>query len=388
MMKELEEHPVPGMVVTPVIADVRDLERMQQVFFKHRPQIIFHAAAHKHVWLMEQNLPDAITNNVMGTRVLVTLAEKFGVRRFVMISSDKAVNPTSVMGVTKRIAELIVQDAANRTGRGFVTVRFGNVLGSRGSVVPIFKHQIDMGGPVTVTHPEVTRYFMTIPEAVHLVLQAGSIGTGGEVFVLDMGEQLKVVDIARDVIRFSGHTESEIGIEFTGLKPGEKMYEELFYDDDTIETTAHPMISVSRHNFAAEYGSIRRNAATALYEIGLGVDVETLINAAAQGDLELANAIIRRIVPAVHAGDRICSGTGGGGGDPSCTPRRECPGYRGERLRSAVRRLDICLLPPYHFMIRSDVTRKALFFESFVLALTSRTASGVRCRTPIVDETR
>ena len=297
MMKELEEHPVPGMVVTPVIADVRDLERMQQVFFKHRPQIIFHAAAHKHVWLMEQNLPDAITNNVMGTRVLVTLAEKFGVRRFVMISSDKAVNPTSVMGVTKRIAELIVQDAANRTGRGFVTVRFGNVLGSRGSVVPIFKHQIDMGGPVTVTHPDVTRYFMTIPEAVHLVLQAGSMGSGGEMFVLDMGEQLKVVDIARDVIRLSGYTESEIGIEFTGLKPGEKMYEELFYETDDTEATAPPMITVSRHNFAAEYGSIGKGTALIPYETGLSIDVDTLIEAAAQGNLESAHAIIQRIVP-------------------------------------------------------------------------------------------
>lgn len=297
MMKELEEHPVPGMVVTPVIADVRDLERMQQVFFKHRPQIIFHAAAHKHVWLMEQNLPDAITNNVLGTRVLVTLAEKFGIRRFVMISSDKAVNPTSVMGVTKRIAELIVQDAANRTGRGFVTVRFGNVLGSRGSVVPIFKHQIDTGGPVTVTHPDVTRYFMTIPEAVHLVLQAGSMGSGGEVFVLDMGEQLKVVDIARDVIRLSGYAESEIGIEFTGLKPGEKMYEELFYATDDIEATSHSMIRVSRHNFAAEYGYRGRNGGAHPYETGLSVDVDTLIEAAAQGNLESAHAIIRRIVP-------------------------------------------------------------------------------------------
>ncbi len=297
MMKELEEHPVPGMTVTPVIADVRDLERMQQVFFKHRPQIIFHAAAHKHVWLMEQNLPDAVTNNVQGTRVLVTLAEKFGVRRFVMISSDKAVNPTSVMGVTKRIAELIVQDAANRTGRGFVTVRFGNVLGSRGSVVPIFKHQIDMGGPVTVTHPDVTRYFMTIPEAVHLVLQAGSMGSGGEVFVLDMGEQLKVVDIARDVIRLSGYTESEIGIEYTGLKPGEKMYEELFYGADDIEVTSHSMIRVSRHNFASEYRRHARTGSLAPAETALGMDVDLLIEAAAEGDLASAHALIRRIVP-------------------------------------------------------------------------------------------
>jgi FlaA1/EpsC-like NDP-sugar epimerase len=296
-MKELEEHPVSGMTVTPIIADVRDVERMQQIFFKHRPQIVFHAAAHKHVWLMEQNLPDAVTNNVLGTRTLVNLSEKFGVRRFVMISSDKAVNPTSVMGVTKRIAELIVQDAANRTGRGFVTVRFGNVLGSRGSVVPIFKHQIDMGGPVTVTHPGVTRYFMTIPEAVHLVLQAGSMGTGGEVFVLDMGEQLKVVDVARDVIRLSGYTEEEIGIEYTGLKPGEKMYEELFYDNDDNIATTHSKINVSYHNFAAEYASRHSETATASHESGLRLDVETLFEATAQGDVESMNAIIKQIVP-------------------------------------------------------------------------------------------
>ena len=297
IMKELEEHPVAGMTVIPIVADVRDADRMQQVFFKHRPQIIFHAAAHKHVWLMEQNLPDAVTNNVLGTRVLVNLAEKFGVRRFVMISSDKAVNPTSVMGVTKRIAELIVQDAANRTGKGFVTVRFGNVLGSRGSVVPIFKHQIDIGGPVTVTHPEVTRYFMTIPEAVHLVLQAGSLGTGGEVFVLDMGEQLKVLDVARDVIRLSGYTEEEIGIEYTGLKPGEKMYEELFYAKDDISETSHPKISVSRHNWAAEYASHRPHLTNTPYESDLLLDVATLIEGAEQGDLETMNTMIRRIVP-------------------------------------------------------------------------------------------
>ncbi len=297
IMKELEEHPVSGMTVTPIVADVRDMERMQQIFLKHKPQIIFHAAAHKHVWLMEQNLPDAVTNNVLGTRVLVTLAEKYGVRRFVLISSDKAVNPTSVMGVTKRIAELIVQDAANRTGRGFVTVRFGNVLGSRGSVVPIFKHQIDMGGPVTVTHPDVTRYFMTIPEAVHLVLQAGSMGTGGEVFVLEMGEQLKVVDVARDVIRLSGYTEEEIGIEYTGLKPGEKMYEELFYDNDDILSTSHSKIRVSHHNFAAEYGSRRSKSTQMPYESDLRMDVGTLIEAAGQGDTESMNAIIKQIVP-------------------------------------------------------------------------------------------
>ncbi len=297
IMKELDAHPIPGMSVTPVIADVRDLERMQQVFERHRPQIVFHAAAHKHVWLMEQNLPDAVTNNVMGTRTLVHLSERFGVRRFVMISSDKAVNPTSVMGVTKRIAELIVQDAARRTGRGFVTVRFGNVLGSRGSVVPIFKHQIEMGGPVTVTHPDVTRYFMTIPEAVHLVLQAGSMGTGGEVFVLDMGEQLKVVDVARDVIRLSGYSEAEIGIEFTGLKPGEKMYEELFYEIDDIQQTPHPMIRVSHRDHVADHEARQKRTNGNAYEGTLSLDVDTLVEAAAQGNVEMMSTMILKLVP-------------------------------------------------------------------------------------------
>lgn len=297
VMKEMEEHRIPGTTVVPIVADIRDNERLDQVFKRHRPEIIFHAAAHKHVWLMEQNLPDAVTNNVLGTRVMVTLAEKYAVPRFVMISSDKAVNPTSVMGVTKRIAELIVQDVANRSGLGFITVRFGNVLGSRGSVVPIFRHQIAIGGPVTVTHPDVTRYFMTIPEAVHLVLQAGSMGTGREVFVLDMGKQLKLLDVARDVIRLSGHTEEEIGIAFTGLKPGEKMYEELFYQTDTIETTMHPMVNVSRHNFAAEYASRVATNGAVCYESDLRMDVDTLIAAAHQGDSDLMNTIIKQIVP-------------------------------------------------------------------------------------------
>ncbi len=297
IMKEMEEHRVAGTTVIPIVADIRDRERIDQVFQNHHPEIIFHAAAHKHVWLMEQNLPDAVTNNVMGTRVMVTLAEKYRVPRFVMISSDKAVNPTSVMGVTKRVAELIVQDAANRSGLGFITVRFGNVLGSRGSVIPIFRQQIAAGGPVTVTHPEVTRYFMTIPEAVHLVLQAGSMGTGGEVFVLDMGKQLKVLDVARDVIRLSGHTEEEVGIAFTGLKPGERMYEELFYETDTIETTAHPMVSVSRYNYAGEYASRKPRNGTAVYEADLRMDVDTLVAAAHQGDHDLMNAVIKQIVP-------------------------------------------------------------------------------------------
>jgi FlaA1/EpsC-like NDP-sugar epimerase len=300
LMKELEEHPLPGVIVHPVVADVRDPERMDQVFRKFKPDVVFHAAAHKHVWLMEQNLPDAISNNVLGTRTLVQMAGRHDVRRFVMISSDKAVNPTSVMGVTKRVAELIVQEAALRSRKGFITVRFGNVLGSRGSVVPLFKHQIEMGGPVCVTHPDVTRYFMTIPEAVQLVLQAGSMGDGGEVFVLDMGEQLKVMDVARDLIRLSGFTEEQIGIAITGLKPGEKMYEELFYDDSDIQTTAHEKIRVSRRNDAQEYNKRAARPTKEgdeIYESPLWMDVDTLIEVAKEGDNDLIEQMLKRLVP-------------------------------------------------------------------------------------------
>jgi FlaA1/EpsC-like NDP-sugar epimerase len=298
--KELEELHTPGLTVRSIIADVRDVDRMDQVFKEFKPQVVFHAAAHKHVWLMEQNPADAITNNILGTRTVVQMADKYDVRRFVMVSSDKAVNPTSVMGVTKRIAELIVQDAANRTGKGFVTVRFGNVLGSRGSVVPIFKHQIEMGGPVNVTHPEVTRYFMTIPEAVQLVLQAASMGKGGEVFVLDMGEQLKVIDVARDLIRLSGFKEEEIGIAITGLKAGEKMYEELFYADDDPEKTVHDKVKVTRRNFAREYagaGVHRASNDGPVYESPIWMDVDTLIEAAKGGDVRDMERLIRVLVP-------------------------------------------------------------------------------------------
>lgn len=300
IMKELEELHTPGLIVRSIIADVRDVERMDQVFKQFMPHVVFHAAAHKHVWLMEQNPVDAITNNVFGTRTVLQMADKYGVRRFVMVSSDKAVNPTSVMGVTKRIAELLVQDAANRTGKAFVTVRFGNVLGSRGSVVPIFKHQIEMGGPVSVTHPDVTRYFMTIPEAVQLVLQAASMGKGGEVFVLDMGEQLKVIEVARDLIRLSGYKEEEIGIAITGLKPGEKMYEELFYSHDDAETTEHDKVKVTRRNFAREYmgaGVRRASNDGPVYESPLWVDVDTLIEVAKEGDIRNMERLMRILVP-------------------------------------------------------------------------------------------
>ena len=194
----------PASKFTPVIADIRDADRLAAVFAAHRPEIVFHAAAHKHVPLMEDNVEDAVTNNVLGTRRLVEASIAAGVEHFVLVSTDKAVNPSSVMGTTKRVAELIVQEAAQRTGRAFVAVRFGNVLGSRGSVVPFFQRQIAAGGPVTVTHPDVKRYFMTIPEAVQLVLQAAALGCGGEIFVLDMGEPVRIADLARDLIRLSG----------------------------------------------------------------------------------------------------------------------------------------------------------------------------------------
>jgi FlaA1/EpsC-like NDP-sugar epimerase len=195
----------PSTPLHPVIADVRDAARLQAVFEAHRPQVVFHAAAHKHVPLMEINVEEAIANNVTGTRVLVETAAASGVERLVLISTDKAVRPTSVYGATKRLAEMIVLDAAHRTGRAFTVVRFGNVLGSRGSIIPIFKRQIAAGGPVTVTHPEMRRFFMTIPEAVHLVLQAAAMGQGGEVFVLNMGEQVRIVDLAEDLIRLCGN---------------------------------------------------------------------------------------------------------------------------------------------------------------------------------------
>ena len=198
------QRPASSFQFTPVIADVRDADRLAAVFAAHRPEIVFHAAAHKHVPLMEDNVEDAVTNNVLGTRRLVEASIAAEVDHFVLVSTDKAVNPSSVMGATKRVAELIVQEAAQRTGRAFVAVRFGNVLGSRGSVVPFFQRQIAAGGPVTVTHPDVKRYFMTIPEAVQLVLQAAALGRGGEIFVLDMGEPVRIVDLARDLIRLSG----------------------------------------------------------------------------------------------------------------------------------------------------------------------------------------
>ncbi len=277
------------LTIAPVVADVRILERMRSVFSTHLPDIVFHAAAHKHVGLMERNITDAVTNNILGTKTILECCLDNNTERFVMISSDKAVNPTSAMGVTKRVAELLVRSFAWRTGRRFTTVRFGNVLGSRGSVVPIFERQIENGGPITVTHPEVRRYFMTIPEAVQLVLQAATMGEGGEVFVLDMGEQIRVADLARDIIRLHGLREGrDVRIVYTGLTPGEKMSEELFYEDEQVGATAHDKIRVCRNGTHETLG---------LNPHGLDDTVSRLFEAAGHGNEQQIVELLRILVP-------------------------------------------------------------------------------------------
>lgn len=292
--RELTERFSVGIDIVPVIADVRDRARLEQVFEEHRPELVFHAAAHKHVPLMESNACEAVTNNVLGTDNLVQVAEAYGASHLILISTDKAVNPTSVMGATKRISELIVRRASRRNGRCFAAVRFGNVLGSRGSVIPEFKRQIAKGGPVTVTHPEMRRYFMTIPEAVQLVLQAAAIGKGGEVFVLDMGEAVHMVDLATDLIRLSGlrpklpgrtvsDGEWDIEVVFSQVRPGEKLVEELFVDGEKRGRTIHDKIFVAL-NGDNEMGSLEEQ-------------VQRLVEAAARGDVESLRCILREAVP-------------------------------------------------------------------------------------------
>lgn len=230
-----------------IIASVRDKERLEQVFESFRPGVVFHAAAHKHVPLMEANPGEAVKNNIVGTLNVVQCADKYGTKRFVLISTDKAVNPTNIMGATKRVAEMIVQAMDKHSKTEFAAVRFGNVLGSNGSVIPLFKKQIEAGGPVTVTHPEITRYFMTIPEAARLVIQAGAMAKGGEIFILDMGEPVKILDLAKDLIKLSGfEPDVDIKIEFTGLRPGEKLYEELLLAEEGIASTRHKSIFVGK----------------------------------------------------------------------------------------------------------------------------------------------
>lgn len=236
----------PHLTIEPVIADVRDQRRIFTIFSRVQPQVVFHAAAHKHVPLMEAQPAEAVQNNIFGTQTVAEAADRVNVEKFVLISTDKAVNPTSVMGATKRVAEMIIQNMNRISSTNYVAVRFGNVLGSRGSVIPLFKKQILKGGPITITHPDMKRYFMTIPEASQLVLQAGALAQGGEVFVLDMGEPVKIVDMANDLIELSGlEPGRDIVIQFTGLRPGEKLFEELLTAEEGTSSTKHEKIYVA-----------------------------------------------------------------------------------------------------------------------------------------------
>ena len=278
--QELNELGFAGVIV-PLVADILDRERMEFVFGRYRPEVVFHAAAHKHVFLMERQPAEAIRNNVLGTRQLARIAAAHGVDAFVLISTDKAINPTSVMGATKRLAEIQLMSLAAETATKFMAVRFGNVLGSSGSVVPIFKRQIENGGPVTVTHPDVSRYFMTIPEAVGLVLQSFVLGRGGEIFVLDMGQPVKIVDLARQMIELSGYrVGDDIEITFTGLKPGEKLYEELQHHTERYAATTHPRI-------------MRFTSQAAVGEPGLR-ELEQTLHAM---DANQLKALLKRLVP-------------------------------------------------------------------------------------------
>ena len=237
----------PDLNLETMIASVRDEGKVKDLFARFRPDIIYHAAAHKHVPLMEDSPNEAVKNNVFGTLNVARAADEYGAEKFILISTDKAVNPTNIMGATKRICEMIVQTINKHSHTDFVAVRFGNVLGSNGSVIPLFKKQIEQGGPVTVTHPEITRFFMTIPEAVSLVLQAGAFAKGGEIFILDMGKPVKIVDLAYNLIKLSGYEPGEdIKIIFTGLRPGEKLYEEILMDEEGLQTTKNKMIHIGK----------------------------------------------------------------------------------------------------------------------------------------------
>lgn len=241
------KHNFPDLNLVVLIASVRNTKRMDQIFATYRPDIVYHAAAHKHVPLMEESPNEAVKNNVLGTWKVVQAADRWKVKRFIMISTDKAVNPTNIMGATKRICEMIIQMYNNHSETEFVATRFGNVLGSNGSVIPLFKKQIEEGGPVTVTHPDIIRYFMTIPEAVSLVLQAGAYAKGGEIFVLDMGKPVKIVDLARNLILLSGHKPDEdIKIVYTGLRPGEKLYEEMLMKEEGLQETPNKLIHIGK----------------------------------------------------------------------------------------------------------------------------------------------
>jgi FlaA1/EpsC-like NDP-sugar epimerase len=271
--------------ITPYISDIRSSSRLKILFDKLKPDVIFHTAAHKHVPLMEDNVAEAVSNNIAGTRNLLFLAVRYDVKHFVMISTDKAVNPSSIMGASKRVAEILLLQAAQRSGNNYVCVRFGNVLGSRGSVIPTFKQQIAQGGPVRVTHPEVQRYFMTTQEAVQLVLQASVLGKGGEIFVLDMGRPIKIVDLARDLIRLSGYeSDDEIKIEFSGLRPGEKLFEELFIPGEEYVKTEHEKILIAQN-------------ASHIIPIDLDAKIEKLTAAAIRSDGDTIREIFADLLP-------------------------------------------------------------------------------------------
>jgi FlaA1/EpsC-like NDP-sugar epimerase len=247
----------PGLTFVRRLVDVADAEAVAALFRELGPQIVFHAAAYKHVPLLEDQVRAALRNNVLGTRVIAEAAHRFGCERFVLISTDKAVHPANVMGATKRVAEALCQALGARSTTCYITVRFGNVLDSAGSVVPLFRRQIEQGGPVTVTHPEIERFFMTIPEACQLIMQAAAIGAGGETFVLDMGEPIKIRYLAEQMIRLSGRRPGQdIAIEYVGLRPGEKLYEELFYGSEALVPTAHPKIRVARGPAGATHAGL------------------------------------------------------------------------------------------------------------------------------------
>lgn len=264
----------PSLSIEPVIADVRDKSRIVSVFSRLQPQVVFHAAAHKHVPLMEAQPAEAVRNNIFGTKTVAEAADRVNVEKFVLISTDKAVNPTSVMGATKRVAEMIIQNMNKISNTNYVAVRFGNVLGSRGSVIPLFKKQIAKGGPITITHPDMQRYFMTIPEASQLVLQAGAIAKGGEVFVLDMGKPVKIVDMACDLVELSGLVpHRDISIKFTGLRPGEKLFEELLTAEEGTTSTKHEKIYVANLKVADE--EIMQQGLQSLQQV---IEAEKIIN--------------------------------------------------------------------------------------------------------------
>ncbi len=293
-------HRYPELKLEVLIASVRNTERIEAIFRTYRPDIVYHAAAHKHVPLMEDSPGEAVKNNVFGTYKTAMAADRYGVKRFVLISTDKAVNPTNIMGASKRICEMIIQSLNRRSRTEFVAVRFGNVLGSNGSVVPLFQKQILEGGPVTVTHPDIIRYFMTIPEAVSLVLQAGAYARGGEIFVLDMGEPVKIADLAKNMIKLSGlRVDEDIKIVYTGLRPGEKMYEELLMNEEGLQETANRMIYIGK---------------PIEYEDGKFEEQLERLGSAAQGeaDADKIRALVKEIVPSYRYERQDMTGEGKG----------------------------------------------------------------------------